>query len=49
MLSNLDPVTGELTSLQLCDRMLQSAERHQDVYLLALANCIRAELTAKQG
>jgi len=49
MLPNLDPDTCELTSLQLCDRMLQSAERHQDIYLLAMANGIRAELTAKQG
>lgn len=49
MLPNLDPDTSDLTSLQLCDKMLQSAERHQDIYLLALANGIRAELTAKQG
>ncbi|KAL0038316.1 hypothetical protein WJX77_001887 [Trebouxia sp. C0004] len=49
MLPNLDPDTCEHTSLQLCDKMLQSAERHHDIYLLAMANGIRADLTAKQG
>lgn len=49
MLPDLDPDTCELTSLQLCDRMLQSAARHQDIYLSALANGIRAQLIAKQG
>ena len=49
MLPNLDQDTCELTSLQMCDKMLQSAERHQDIYLLAMANGIRAELTSKQG
>jgi hypothetical protein len=49
MLPNLDPDTCDLTSLQLCDEMLQSAERHQDIYLLALASGIRAELTTKHG
>ena len=35
--------------LQICDEILQAAEQHQDIYLLAAANASRAYLMMARG
>ena len=50
MLSQLPAGTnGTPHQLQLCDDALREAEQHQDMYLLATGNHLRAFLMAKQG
>ncbi len=41
--------TGIPHQLQVCDDALTEAEQHQDIYLLATGNHLRAFLMAKQG
>ena len=42
-------VAGIPPQLQVCDEVLREAEQHQDIYLLATGNQVRAYFMMKQG
>jgi len=47
MLKYFEPEGSNYTNIQLCDKILQSAERHQDMYLLALTTYVKGCITAQ--
>ncbi len=42
-------IDGIPPELQVCDEALREAEQHQDIYLLATGNHLRAFFMMKQG